>query len=72
VVWRGGCRGGVGVFFAWKEGEVNGCCGILANIVLQINVEDNWRYDFDPFEGYSVKGRSKEPITCNEVMRNNF
>jgi hypothetical protein len=40
--------------------------------VLQINVEDNWRYDFDPFEGYSVKGRSKEPITCNEVMRNNF
>jgi hypothetical protein len=40
----------------WTK-EVVGCSELVANVVLQVNVKDKWRWEPDPFEGYSLKAK---------------
>ncbi|XP_024636253.1 uncharacterized protein [Medicago truncatula] len=42
--------------FAWEEEGVRDCVNLLHNIVLQDNIQDQWRWLLDPIHGYTVKG----------------
>jgi hypothetical protein len=41
---------------AWEEDGVRECVTLLNNIVLQENIQDQWRWLLDPIHGYTVKG----------------
>jgi hypothetical protein len=40
----------------WEEDGVRECVTLLNNIVLQENIQDQWRWLLDPIHGYTVKG----------------
>jgi hypothetical protein len=52
-------EGGDGIkdYLLLDEKEVVGCSELVANVVLQVNVKDKWRWEPDPFEGYSLKAK---------------
>jgi hypothetical protein len=52
-------EGGYGIkdYLLLEEKEVVGCSELVANVVLQVNVKDKWRWEPDPFEGYSLKAK---------------
>jgi hypothetical protein len=56
--WEGG--GAVCVWFrqlwVWEEEMLEKCRSVLANVVLQPNVEDQWLWRHDPSGGYTVQG----------------
>jgi len=40
---------------AWEEDSVRECTLLLNNVVLQVTVNDTWRWLLDPVHGYSVR-----------------
>jgi hypothetical protein len=43
------------------------CSMLLLNIVLQVTVEDTWRWLLDPIHGYSVRGAYRFLTTSGEL-----
>jgi len=41
---------------AWEEDSVRECASLLNNVILQENVQDQWRWLLDLIHGYSVSG----------------
>jgi hypothetical protein len=41
---------------AWEEESVRECGSLLNNVVLQENIQDQWRWLLNPIHGYSVSG----------------
>ncbi|MCI16054.1 YIPF1-like protein, partial [Trifolium medium] len=66
--------------FAWEEDLVVECCATLENNFLQVNITDSWKWQLDPYQGYSVKEAyhllSKEnqvrELEQHEVIWNSF
>jgi hypothetical protein len=42
--------------FAWEEELQGECCGVLTNVLLQVDTRDEWEWLPDTDAGYSVSG----------------
>jgi hypothetical protein len=66
--------------FAWEEELWGECCGVLANVLLQVHTLDDWEWLPDPDAGYSVSGayhiltrlNSTESYSHCELVWNNL
>ncbi|KAK2429871.1 60S acidic ribosomal protein family [Trifolium repens] len=67
-------EGGDGIkdYLLLDEKEVVGCSELVANVVLQVYVKDKWRWEPDPFEGYSLKAKCPTQVVKNPNHINSF
>jgi len=54
---------------AWEEDSVRECSLLLHNVVLQVNVSDNWRWLLDPVRGYIVWAAYRFITSSEQVDR---
>jgi len=45
-----------GWFLVWEDVLVQQCRLLLQNVVLQVDVDDKWKWHLDPVTSYSMKG----------------
>ncbi|XP_024640546.1 uncharacterized protein [Medicago truncatula] len=55
---------------AWEEESMRECITLLDNIVLQVHIQDRWRWLLDPVHGYSVGGTYRFLTNSEEQVAN--
>jgi len=60
--------------WAWEEVLVDECRNMLFNVVLQVDIQNSWRWSPNPVTGYTVSGAyrvlTSGPHTTNLVPVN--